>query len=55
MSALFGPDPFNGAKVAALEEQIVNVVSSMNGFGFTTNGTVKALPAQLAALIGSTE
>ena len=55
MSALLAPPPFAGANVAALEEQIVKVASSMNGFGFTTNGTVKALPAQLAALTGSTE
>ena len=55
MFPLLAPPPFAGAKVAADEEQIVKVASSMNGFGLTTNGTVKALPAQPTVLTGSTE
>ena len=55
ISALLAPPPFAGTKEAALEEQIVKVTSSMNGLGFTTNGTVKALPAQPTELTGSTE
>jgi hypothetical protein len=55
MSALPVPPPLEGLTVVAVPEQIVGETVAMKGFGFTTNGTVKALPAQPAALTGITE
>ena len=55
MSAVPVPPPFEGVTVDSVPEQIVGETVAMNGLGFTTNGTVKALPAQPKALTGRTE
>ena len=55
MSAVPVPPPFEGLTVDSVPEQIVGETVAMNGLGFTTNGTVKALPAQPKALTGRTE
>ena len=49
------PEPLDGVTVNNEALHAVTVWAVTNGLGFTTNGTVNASPAQLAALTGITE